>query len=307
MTKRRAGGACHPTVINLGQKVRARWGMSSGSWRDGWTVVAPCFNEEAYIGQMLQSLARQTTPPQRIVVVDNGSTDGTRRVAEAFAATRPDLNIEVVEELRPGKASALRAGFASVDTHYVALCDADTTYPEDYLERAEAMLARGAVAALAIGLRENGSSVANAARRIKVAIAARLMPRQAHSGGFGQAFDTAALRKAGGYCPDRWPFMVADHEIIHRVGAFGRIAHSPHHVCTPSDRRRERRHVDWSLRERLLYHVTPHPLKEWFFYSFLAPRFRRRRMFNVNLRNRDWAPAADQAARLPLSAGAIES
>lgn len=281
--------------------------MVGDALRSDWTVVAPCFNEEAYIGIMLASLARQRTRPQRIVVVDNGCTDGTRSVVEAVAASHPDLAIDIVEEARPGKASALRTGFASVDSRYVAFCDADTTYPEDYLERAETMLRGGAVAALAIGLREKAPAFANAARRIKVAIAARLMPRQAHSGGFGQAFETAALRNAGGYCPDRWPFMVADHEIIHRVGAFGRIAHSPNHVCTPSDRRRERRHVDWSLRERLLYHVTPHRLKDWFFYSFLAPRFEKRRMFNVNLRNRDWAPNADQAARLPLSAGAIES
>jgi glycosyltransferase involved in cell wall biosynthesis len=280
--------------------------MSGDALRDGWTVVAPCFNEEGYIGRMLASVARQTTRPRSVIVVDNACTDGTRRVVEEFAAAHPELKIEIVEELRPGKASALRAGFARVDTRYVALCDADTTYPEGYLERAEAMLRRGAVAALAIGLRENGPTIANSARRMKVAIVSKLMPRQAHSGGFGQAFQTSALRSAGGYCPDRWPFMVADHEIIHRVGAFGRVAHSPRHVCTPSDRRSERRHVDWSLRERLLYHVTPHRLKGWFFYSFLAPRFERRRMYNINLRTRDWAPATDQATRLPLTAGAIE-
>jgi glycosyltransferase involved in cell wall biosynthesis len=280
--------------------------MSGDTMRDGWTVVAPCFNEEGFVGRMLDSLGRQNAPLQRIVVVDNGCTDGTRGVVAAFAAARPDLTVDIVEELRPGKPAALRAGFATVDTRFVAFCDADTTYPDDYLERAEAMLRRGAVAALAIGLRENGSQFANFARRLKVAAVARLMPRQAHSGGFGQAFVSSALRRAGGYCPDRWPFLVADHEIIHRVGAFGPIAHSSRHVCTPSDRRRERRHVDWSLRERLLYHVTPHRLKDWFFYSFLAPRFRQRRMFNVNLRMRDWGPTPDQAARLPLSANAIE-
>ena len=71
--------------MNHGQKGGSRWGMSGDSLRDDWTVVAPCFNEEGFVSRMLQSLARQTTPPRRIIVVDNGCTDGTRRVVEEFA------------------------------------------------------------------------------------------------------------------------------------------------------------------------------------------------------------------------------
>lgn len=257
-------------------------------FRSGWTIVAPFYNEERYLGAMLASLLAQTRAPRRVIFVDNASTDASQAAVDAFRAGNPDIETLALQESRPGKVSALRTGIAAVDTEYTALCDADTIYPPRYLERAEALLGSGAAAALAFGLKEAASPALNVLRAAKGRAASLLMPRQAHSGGFGQAFRTSALRAAGGYCPDRWPYMVADHEIIHRVEKFGRIAYSARHACTPSSRRRDRRRVDWSLAERLLYHVTPHRRRDWFFYTFLAERFEQRGLVNANLRQRDW-------------------
>ncbi len=49
-------------------------------------VVIPCHNAEAWLGQTLGCLLDQTLVPEQIVVVDDGSTDGSRAVAEALAA-----------------------------------------------------------------------------------------------------------------------------------------------------------------------------------------------------------------------------
>jgi len=288
---RRAGSACQKNVTKLGDKRVFRAGASVGGTEDlrsGWTVVAPFYNEERYIGAMLASLLAQTRPPRRVIFVDNASTDASHAVIAAFQSANPALETLTLTEPRPGKVSALRTGIAAIDTEYAALCDADTYYPPAYLARAEALLAAGAAAALAFGMKEGGLPALNALRAAKGRAASLLMPRQAHTGGFGQAFRTADLRAAGGYCPDRWPFMVADHEIIHRVEKHGPIAYSARHVCTPSSRRRDRRRVDWSLYERLRYHVTPLSRRDWFFYTFLAERFRRRGLVNANLRQRDW-------------------
>jgi poly-beta-1,6-N-acetyl-D-glucosamine synthase len=49
-------------------------------------VVVPFLNEEAYLGTLLDSLANQTRPPDRLVLVNDGSTDGSDAIAAKFAA-----------------------------------------------------------------------------------------------------------------------------------------------------------------------------------------------------------------------------
>ncbi len=53
------------------------------------TIGVPAYNEEKYIGEALESLLRQTYPNLEIVVGDNGSTDGTAAIVDAFAAKDP--------------------------------------------------------------------------------------------------------------------------------------------------------------------------------------------------------------------------
>lgn len=262
--------------------------------RDGWTVVIPFYNEEAFIGSTLSSLAAQRRTPDRFILVDNASTDASANVVRRFAAENPMCDVLILDEASSGKVAALNRGVEAVETAFVALCDADTLYPENYIARADALLRRpNAVAALAFGVYGDMSASRAAFLRWKGRIAALAMPRQAHSRGYGQTFRTEALRAAGGYSRERWPFLAADHEIIHRVQMQGEIAYSAQHFCVTSPRRQDRRRIDWTLGERLLYHVTPNTRKDWFFYEFLAGRFAARAMFNTNLRRRDWdAPKA---------------
>ncbi len=48
------------------------------------SVIVRCFNEERHIGRLLSGLARQTQPPDQIVIVDSGSTDATVAIARRF-------------------------------------------------------------------------------------------------------------------------------------------------------------------------------------------------------------------------------
>lgn len=251
--------------------------------------MLPYFNEEAFIGRTIAAAIALRGPAFRLVLVDNASTDGTEALCRQLLVRAPHIEVEHVFEAKPGPSHALKAGFDRVRTPFVSLWNADTWYPPDYLARAEAMLARPrVVAAMAIDLAHRPRSLRSVLRRYQKRIASLVMRRQAHTGTFGQCFRTEVLRAAGGPRSEAWPWVLDDHELMQRVLKLGRSRYSADFWCMPSDRRGANAHVRWTLAERLLYHLTPFQLKDWFFYDFLSPRFAARGMATANLRIRDW-------------------
>ena len=254
-----------------------------------WTIVLPYYNEEAFIGRTIEAAIALRGPAFRLVLVDNASTDATEALCRDLLARASQIEVEHVFEAQPGPSHALKAGFDRVRTPFVSFWNADTWYPADYLARAEAMLARpGVVAAMAIDLASGPLCAAGTLRRYQKRIASLVMRRQAHTGTFGQCFRADVLRAAGGPRSEAWPWVLDDHELMQRVLKLGRSAYSADFWCVPSTRRGASAHVRWTLAERLLYHVTPFRLKDWFFYRFLSRRFALRGMGTANLRIRDW-------------------
>ena len=94
---------------------------------DLWVVI-PAYNEERSIGATLWRLAEQTDTGFTLVVVDNGSTDGTADAVRAFAAAHPVPQVRIVTEPRKGTGAAADTGFrhaiAAGATH-IARTDAD--------------------------------------------------------------------------------------------------------------------------------------------------------------------------------------
>jgi glycosyltransferase involved in cell wall biosynthesis len=105
-------------------------------------VVIPVHNGAAYLGEALDSLVAQRLPPDRVVVVDDASTDGSVDAARRFAGLLP---LEIVRRpVRGGVSAARNAGIAVLDTNLVALLDADDVWSEEHLERAvDAYVRRG--------------------------------------------------------------------------------------------------------------------------------------------------------------------
>jgi glycosyltransferase involved in cell wall biosynthesis len=88
------------------------------------SVVVPVFNERATVREILARV-RASPVEKEIVVVDDGSTDGTREVLAA--ETAPDVRV-VLHERNRGKGAALRTGFAAATGDVVIVQDADLEY-----------------------------------------------------------------------------------------------------------------------------------------------------------------------------------
>ena len=101
------------------------------------SVIAPCFNEEfnipALVERVLGVLERGKLAGE-LVLVDDGSTDGTRRVIEEYERTYPGVVVGRFHARNAGIAAAWKTGVAAARGDYVVVIDADLQYqPEDIL------------------------------------------------------------------------------------------------------------------------------------------------------------------------------
>ena len=102
---------------------------------DRVAVVMPAWNAERYIEEALGSILDQTVPPAVIVVVDDGSTDGTARLAASV-----DASVRVIRRRHAGIGAARSAGIAATTSEFVALLDADDVWLPRKLERQLAVM-----------------------------------------------------------------------------------------------------------------------------------------------------------------------
>lgn len=94
------------------------------------SVIVPAHNEERYLERALRSLLLQTDPPERydVIVVDDGSTDATLRVAERFP------NVQVIQnERRRGLPAAINVGIRAANTRFIVRVDADDYVHQDFV------------------------------------------------------------------------------------------------------------------------------------------------------------------------------
>ena len=263
----------------------------ASQFRPKWVIVIAFYNEERFIGPTIACALRQDRDDIMLVCVDNGSTDGSAAlVAEAI---KDHPRAMLVSETAQGHTFALRKGTGIAEqlgAQNIAYWDADTYYPPHYISRAGALLGSDPhiVGVQAFDIYGPYDAPKNVIIRHRMAITASLLSGQGHTGTFGQCFRLAPLLAAGGPKNDEWPFVLYDHELIHRILKIGRLTHAANHVCWPAPRRTVKGHVRWNLTERLLYALTPYAVKDWFFYRFLGPRLRARGMFEAGLRVRDW-------------------
>jgi len=91
------------------------------------SVIVPMFDVEPYLAACLESLVDQKLGDIEIVVVDDGSTDASRVIAERFG--RQDPRVHVVEQANAGLSAARNTGVRAASGRYLAFCDSDDVVP----------------------------------------------------------------------------------------------------------------------------------------------------------------------------------
>jgi cellulose synthase/poly-beta-1,6-N-acetylglucosamine synthase-like glycosyltransferase len=120
------------------------WEVHKAPLRATVTVVLPVFNGERWIGAKLASILELRYPAEmiEILVVDDGSTDGTRRVVESYASR---ARVQVLALPRGGKAVALNAAIARATGEILFFTDVRQSLDPDSLANLVACFADSAV------------------------------------------------------------------------------------------------------------------------------------------------------------------
>jgi glycosyltransferase involved in cell wall biosynthesis len=95
------------------------------------SIIIPCYNEAATIVGLVEAVRAAPYPDKEIIVVDDGSTDGTR---ERLAGELKDrIDRVILHEVKRGKGAALRTGIQAATGELVVIQDADLEYdPNEY-------------------------------------------------------------------------------------------------------------------------------------------------------------------------------
>jgi glycosyltransferase involved in cell wall biosynthesis len=94
------------------------------------SCIVPVYNGERYLGETLDSILAQTHSPVEVIVVNDGSTDGTASVAARYGD-----RIRYLQQLNAGPATARNLGLAAAQGEFIAFLDADDLWHVEKLER----------------------------------------------------------------------------------------------------------------------------------------------------------------------------
>ena len=99
------------------------------------SVIIPTYNRENFIIETIQSVLNQTYKDFEIIVVDDGSTDNTKKRLESFRS-----KIKLIEQKNSERAVARNNGVKNSSSEYIAFLDSDDLWIEDKLEKQTAVL-----------------------------------------------------------------------------------------------------------------------------------------------------------------------
>jgi dolichyl-phosphate beta-glucosyltransferase len=115
--------------------------------RTALSIVLPCYNEATRIAQSLTALRAWFPRDVQIVVVDDGSTDGTAGVARQFAESHADPGIQVhLRSTNGGKGASIRTAIPLATGDEVLFVDADLVFGRESIEQVLQGLEHGDVA-----------------------------------------------------------------------------------------------------------------------------------------------------------------
>jgi glycosyltransferase involved in cell wall biosynthesis len=105
-----------------------------------FSVVIPLFNKELYIEKTIESLLNQTFKQFEAIIVNDGSTDNSLKLAQSLAAK--DNRIKVFNKKHGGVSSARNLGISKARHEYIAFLDADDLWEGNYLEEMNCLISK---------------------------------------------------------------------------------------------------------------------------------------------------------------------
>ena len=97
------------------------------------SIIVPVYNVENYLTACIESILGQTESDLQVILVDDGSTDGSLAIAQAFAAK--DTRIEIYTQSHAGQSKARNNGLTHAKGDYIAFVDADDALERDWVEQ----------------------------------------------------------------------------------------------------------------------------------------------------------------------------
>ena len=116
------------------------------------SVIIPAFNCKRYISECVGSVLGQTYRNIEVIIVDDGSTDGT---LEVLSSLNTDNRLKIIHQTNGGTGSARNSGLAMAQGEYLAFLDADDYWQYDKLELQLAYLASSPDCGAVFGLVSN--------------------------------------------------------------------------------------------------------------------------------------------------------
>lgn len=97
------------------------------------SIIIPIYNAEQYLKNCLDSLLHQSEKELQVIMIDDGSTDGSLALAKSIAAAHP--TVELYEQAHAGQSAARNLGLKHAKGEYVAFVDADDAIAQDWCEK----------------------------------------------------------------------------------------------------------------------------------------------------------------------------
>jgi cellulose synthase/poly-beta-1,6-N-acetylglucosamine synthase-like glycosyltransferase/peptidoglycan/xylan/chitin deacetylase (PgdA/CDA1 family) len=105
--------------------------IAGDEWLPEVTVLVPAYNEAVGIAQSVRSLVASHYPGLEVLVIDDGSTDGTAGIVEALGLP----HVRVIRQVNGGKAAALRTGTREASHEVLVMLDGDTVFEPDTIRK----------------------------------------------------------------------------------------------------------------------------------------------------------------------------
>lgn len=97
--------------------------------KESISVIIPVYNAEEYVGEAIESVLNQTVEPLEILVINDGSTDGSAEKVKEYA---PD--VKLISQKNKGIGGARNTGIKKAKGELFAFLDSDDLWPEDHLK-----------------------------------------------------------------------------------------------------------------------------------------------------------------------------